>query len=64
MSEGKIRRRTMVGFPLPMVQILTSIIPIDDAPPIVLFDDQMDTLLRVDYGESKQETIPMRLLDK
>ena len=41
-----------------------SIIPIDDAPPIVLIDDQMDTLLRVEYEESKQESIPMGLLDK
>lgn len=59
-----MRPRTMVGYLLPTVQIQTSIILIDDAPPIVLFDDQMDTLLRVDYEESKEETIPMRLLDK
>ena len=56
--------RAMVGCPLLILQALTSINPIDDAPPIVLFDDQMDTLLRVEYEESKQETIPMRLLDK
>jgi len=37
---------------------------IDDAPPIVLFDDQVDTLLRVEYEEITQEKIPMRLLDK
>ncbi len=48
----------------PDSQARTSINPIDDAPPIVLFDDQMDTLLRVEYEESKQETIPMSLLDK
>jgi hypothetical protein len=56
--------RTMVGCPLPILQARASINPIDDAPPIVLFDDQMDTLLRVEYEESKQEAIPMRLLDK
>jgi hypothetical protein len=59
-----VRTRTTVGYLLPVLQAQVSTIPIDDAPPIVLFDDQIDTLLRVEYEESKQETIPMRLLDK
>ena len=48
----------------PDTQVRISISSIDDAPPMVLFDDQMDTLLRVEYEERKQETIPMSLLDK
>ena len=59
-----MRPRTMVGCSLPILKARTSTNPIDDVPAIVLFDDQMDTLLRVEYEESKQETIPMRLLDK
>jgi len=47
-----------------VLQARTSTMRIDDAPPIVLFDDQVDTLLRVEYEEIKQEKIPMRLLDK
>jgi hypothetical protein len=54
----------MVGCPLTKLKARTSINPVDDAPPIVLFDDQIDTLLRVEYEEDKQEAIPMRLLDK
>jgi len=54
----------MVAYLLLVLQAQTSTMRLDDAPPIVLFDDQVDTLLRVEYEESRQEKIPMRLLDK
>ena len=63
-GEDTSKNDGRISAPNSMVQVRTSITPTDDAPPIVLFDDQMDTLLRVDYEEGKQEMIPMRLLDK
>jgi len=59
-----MRPRTMARCSLPILNARTSFSPIDDAPAIVLFDDQIDTLLRVEYEEDRQESIPMRLLDK
>jgi len=59
-----MRQRTMVMCLFLVLQARTSTMRIDDAPPIVLFDDQVDTPLRVEYEEITQERIPMRLLDK